>query len=171
MNKEGAVHISKSSHKPESKFLRFFKSKLGLILIVLIILIFANVVYIFFYYSKPCATFECFQTRMIDCQRTTYINEDVEATWRYSIIGVKQNFCAVNVKLLQAKKGDLQIDKLAGYDMICSYPLGVGTYPEKDLKNCHGRLKEELQTIVIEKLHTNILENIGQIKETISSLL
>ena len=48
--------------------------------------------------------------------------------------------------------------------MSCFYDFGIAEYPEKDLSKCHGRLKEELQRIVIEKLHSHILENLGKIE-------
>jgi hypothetical protein len=75
------------------------------------------------------------------------------------------------VTLLQAKKGDLGLDKLAGYSMICSYPVGVTNYPEKDLGACTGRLKEELQGILIKKLYAYILANLGQVNESLHSVI
>ena len=76
----------------------------------------------------------------------------------------------MNVKLLQAKRGELGIDRLAGYEMECNYPDGVGTYPEKDLEKCHGKLREELQQIIIEKLHAYIIENLGKIDRELNSV-
>jgi hypothetical protein len=49
--------------------------------------------------------------------------------------------------------------------MTCYYPLGTAAYAEKDLSKCHGLLKEELQTIIINKLHAYILENLGKVEE------
>ncbi len=155
----------------ENKITKFLLSKSGILIIILILLIAANVIYVTFYYTGTCDSFECFQNEMKDCSRVTYINDEPDASWKYNILGEEGKSCVVNVKLLQAKKGELGIDRIVGYDMDCTYPLSVGTYPEKDLSRCHGRLKEELQGIVIEKLHTNILENLGEIESSIAGLL
>ena len=50
------------------------------------------------------------------------------------------------------------------------YPKGIPIYPEKDLSKCHGRLKEELQAIIINKLHTYIIENIGEFRGNLTSV-
>ena len=47
--------------------------------------------------------------------------------------------------------------------MNCMLPLGVRMIPESDIGNCHGLLKEGLQDIIIKRLHTYLVENIGQI--------
>ncbi len=142
------------------------------IITVLFILIALNVFYIFFFYSKPCADFECFKSSMEDCNRANYINEEAEATWGYNILGsADDSSCLVNVKLLQAKEGESGISELAGYDMNCDVLKGIGTYPDKDLSRCHGRLKEELQGLVINKLHINILENLQEIKKSLGGVL
>ncbi|KKQ16334.1 MAG: hypothetical protein US28_C0002G0001, partial [Candidatus Daviesbacteria bacterium GW2011_GWA1_36_8] len=49
----------------------------------------------------------------------------------------------------------------------CLYERGVSAYPEKDLAKCHGRLKEELQTEIIKKLHSYVLTNVGDINRSL----
>jgi hypothetical protein len=118
-----------------------------------------------------CANYECFQKAMKECNNgVSYVNEDADATWRYKISGRGLNSCEINVRLLNAKEGDLRIDRAVGYEMDCSYGFGITAYPEKDLKKCHGRLKEELQSIVIEKLHAYILENLGEFQEGLAGI-
>ena len=141
------------------------------ILLGIVILAVIVVGAMFFTQSTKCLNFECFQNEMSSCSKATYINEEPEASWGYEIVGKEGGQCVVNVKLLQAKKGELGIDQIVGFDMDCSYRIGVGTYPEKDLGACHGRLKEELQGIVIEKLHTYVLENLIEIEESVKGFL
>lgn len=117
-----------------------------------------------------CENFSCFQKNMKYCSKASYVNEADEATWKYEILEKEGRECSISVKLLQAKKGDLEVDKLEGLGMECNYPLGVIQYPEKDLSKCHGRLKEEIQTIIIEKLHTVIIENLGTIDESLNGI-
>lgn len=140
-----------------------------ILVIVVAICVFAALYFVFFY-SKLCNDYSCFQTEMIKCSKAMFINDAPDASWRYQIIGDNKadKSCQINVKLLMAKQGSLGLDKLQGYQMDCFYPLGVPGYPEKNLENCHGRLKEELQGIIITKLHGYILENIGNITEDLT---
>ena len=140
------------------------------LVVVLLILIIAGI-YLYYFHNNLCRDFECFQSEMKKCSKATYISEEPEASWLYTIKGLQGGECVVNVELIQAKKGDLGIDSLAGYGMDCSYPKGVATYPEKQIENCHGRLKEELQGVMIKKLHTYILQNLGKIDESLQSAL
>lgn len=118
-----------------------------------------------------CQTFECYQDHMRLCKSAQYLNDGEEATWRYKIIGMQGGACVVEVTLLQPKEGELGIEKLSGYSMECGFPKGIATYPEKDLGSCHGRLKEGMQEIIIKKLHTYIVENIGEINDTLQLLV
>jgi len=137
-------------------------------LIVLIILIGGVFIYIKYFYTIECKSFECFMNNMGECKKATYINDEPEASWEYEIMGKDEENCRVDVKLLLAKKGELGIDKVVGYGMRCIYPSGSGVYPEKDLDKCHGRLKEELQRIIIDKLHAYIIENLGKVDEALN---
>ncbi|MEK6819214.1 MAG: hypothetical protein AABY10_04770, partial [Nanoarchaeota archaeon] len=75
----------------------------------------------------------------------------------------------IDVTLIQPKTGDLGIDKLGGYSMTCVFQKGAAMYPEKDLDKCHGPLKEEMQSIVIKKLHTYVIENLNTIDRNLAS--
>ena len=55
--------------------------------------------------------------------------------------------------------------------MNCYYPPGTAAYPERDLSMCHGRLKEELQGIIITKLHTYIIDNLGKLDDELSKVV
>lgn len=134
------------------------------ILIALCIAVFLGIaIYLTFYYNPVCENFECFQKSMSNCERAAYVNDGAGATWRYDVQKKIGGLCSVEVTLLQAKEGGLGLSSLEKHSMICEYALGVATYPEKDLDKCHGILKEELQKIVIEKLHSYVIENLGVI--------
>ena len=132
-----------------------------LIILIGIVLIYFN----FFFTPVTCGSYECFRDYMVSCTRAKYVNDEPEASWRYEILGKEDGSCDINVKLLQTKQGELGFEKLQGLEMVCSYPLTQAAYPEKDLNKCHGRLKEELQTIIINKLHAYLIENLGQVDE------
>lgn len=139
-------------------------------ILVAIVLAGIFVFYLANFYSSECFNFECFKNSMERCERTKYVNEQPEASWGYEIKGIEGNTCEVEVTLLLAKEGELGIEDLEGKKMNCFYSEGLGTYPEKDLRNCRGELKEDIQQIIIEKLHSYIVENLGQIDQEINSL-
>lgn len=141
-----------------------------ILFIVLAVVFIALAISTTFFYAAPCADLECFQNAMRKCSKAKYINEEPEATWRYEILGLEENQCRIEVTLLQPKAGELGIEKLIGNKMICDFPEGLAAYPEKDLERCHGRLKEELQTMVINRLHRYLIENLGEVGEGLNAL-
>jgi hypothetical protein len=145
------------------------RQRRAVIFLILALVFIALAVKFTFFTASSCFDAECFQEMMRDCKSATYINDDDEATWHYEIMGKEQGLCEIEVILLQVKKGELEAEKLSGLDMVCSYPIGFVLYPEKDLEQCHGRLKEELQAIVIRKLHQHIIENLGEISEELAN--
>lgn len=148
----------------------WYSNKWTLVFAIILVVAIIVALYFTFFYASSCASFECFQEAMKKCSKVTYVNEEPEASWGYKITGKSGGQCFIKVTLLQAKQGELGIDKLNGYGMECAYPTGISTYPEKDLTRCSGKLREELQTIVINKLHSYLLSNLGQLNESIRSL-
>lgn len=119
--------------------------------------------------ATRCSGYDCFQTHMASCEMATYINEDPEASWQYRVIGKSADGCDIEVTLLQAKEGELNLRDLEKESMICTYPLGVTGYPDKDMSLCSGKLKESLQNIIIEKLHKYIINNLGDLKNALAN--
>lgn len=116
---------------------------------------------------NPCETYGCFEDHMASCSRATYVNEEPEASWSYTVMRRVKGACEIKVTLLQAKEGDLQLRNFEGHDMTCTYPLGVVAYPDKDMSVCHGRLKEDLQGLIIEKLHQYLVDNLVDVKDAL----
>jgi hypothetical protein len=147
------------------------KKKLLIMLIIVFVISALLFVYLNFVYAPNCQNYECWQKYMTTCQKASFINEQTEASWGYEIKGKTDNQCNIEVTLLLAKKGELGISEIVGDKMICSYDIGTATYAEKDLSACHGLLKEELQTLIINKLHAYILEHLGQVAEGIEKAI
>lgn len=139
------------------------------ILFIIVLILLATSIYLTFFYTRSCENYECFQKAMQDCKKFKYINNEPEASWKYSILGKSNDLCTVNVQLVNAKQGSLEINDLIGEEMICYYPKGYATYPDKELSRCTGKLKEDLQSIIIKKLHTYILENIGELNQSLTN--
>jgi len=151
--------------KKEEKIEGFKFGKWSVLLLILAIVFIGLAVKLTFFYTEECGTLECFQSAMRECDKVRYINDAEEATWNYEILGLKNDKCVIEVTLLQAKEGQLNVDSLQGYEMVCEYEKGVVNYPERNLENCHGRLKEELQEIIIENLHKYMIENLKNISK------
>jgi len=60
---------------------------------------------------------------------------------------------------------------LEGKDMLCYLPLGSISAPQENLARCHGSLKEEMQAIIIKRLHNYIVDNLGEIGEELERAL
>lgn len=140
--------------------------------IIGLVLLLALGVAVALYYTfapEPCETYACFQDHMAVCSRATYVNEEPEASWRYTIVRRTSETCEIRVVLLQAKEGDLQLRGFESHTMICTYSRGVVAYPDKDMSLCHGLLKEDLQGIIIEKLHRYLVDNLVDIKDALKT--
>jgi hypothetical protein len=55
--------------------------------------------------------------------------------------------------------------------MVCAIPFGIMMQPEENLKVCHGILKEEIQELIITRMHAQIVENLGKISEETTKIL
>lgn len=135
--------------------------------VVIILIVFA--VKFDLFAVRTCENIECFQEMIQDCEPSEYINDGVEATWKYKILGEGGDGCLIAVTLLQPKSGDFEVEALRGMKMECVYPRGYVEQPGGNLDACHGELKEELQGIVIRKLHEYILENLGEIGQEVGA--
>ena len=133
----------------------------------IVALVFGVAIY-FSFQPKQCLNYECFRDNMVSCSKAKYVNEEPEASWGYEVVGFKGKDCEVKVSLLMAKKGELDLLKFEGDSMSCSYPKGIAGYPDRDLSLCTGRLKEDLQRRIIEKLQEYIIDNLGEIKNKTS---
>jgi len=139
------------------------KRVVRIILIVLIVIVAILAVYFTFFYSRKCSAASCFNFALTKCYRASYINDVEDAAWYYQIKGKSGDNCKINVKLLQLKQGTSDIAGLEGEEMTCYTPLGTITSPQGNLANCHGLLKEDMQGLIINKLHNYIVGNLGQI--------
>ena len=137
------------------------------IVAVMIVIVAVLAIYLTFYPTR-CKDISCFEAHMIKCSSAVFVNEEEEASWMYKILGTGDGKCQVQVTLLNAKEGNIDLRVYEGTKMICSHEIGIAGYPEKNLGVCHGELKEGLQAVVIEKLYKYIVTNIGEIREEIN---
>ncbi len=153
------------------------KSKLrvltGIFLIVLIA--FGVVSYFVFFYHPKCEDVSCWESKLQNCRRAEYTNNAVDVTWNYKINGRKGGVCEVEVEAVQVVRGLVKTRALEGKSMDCYLPLDsegktILISPESDPNLCHGVLKEELQGLIIENLYRYILDNLGEVKDKLTSV-
>ena len=128
-------------------------------------------IYFFFFFNYSCNSLACFQAHQKNCDHTKFVNDVQDATWQYKIIGNRGDSCRIEVTLLQVRKGDIALEKLQGESMKCDAPKGQIAPPESDLKSCHGILKEGLQEIIIQKMHSYIITNLGEISAELEGII
>lgn len=139
---------------------------IGLALVILIIALVVFAVYFFFFYAKLCKDSNCFTDAMQTCKRVSWIKEDAQASWLYTVKGNAQgDSCEVDVVLMKMKEGTIEAEDLQGKEMTCIVQKGETQFPEKDISRCSGLLKEELQDLLIQRMHNYLLENVGEIQE------
>jgi len=140
-------------------------------LTIAIILVGLLSIYFLYYFSYDCDSLVCFQSHQEQCAKTIFIDDQEETTWQYFIQGEEDERCKINVKVLNIKKGSANKQKLEGKDMDCYLPLGSLVAPESDISRCHGVLKEEMQNLIIQQLHTYIVENVQDISSELDGLV
>ena len=136
--------------------------------IILLILIIGYFVY-FFHYN--CDTRGCFQAHQKDCAKTRFVDDQEDNIWEYFIEGREGDKCKINVKLVKIKKGSIDKQQLEGEEMDCYLPLGSLVSPESDISRCHGILKEEMQDLIIRRLHSYIISNVGEIGKELEAII
>jgi hypothetical protein len=141
----------------------------NVILIIGIIIVALAAVYFTFIYYPSCGGISCWESELVKCERVRYINDAPDITWQYSIKKAQDDNCIVNVKILKVKQGLTKSIAMEGTDMDCALPKGAIAVPESDITLCSGSLKEEMQTLIIEKLHQYILANVKEIGEEFKS--
>ncbi len=136
------------------------KKKWLILIIIILSTIFIALVWQGFFYSKNCNDLDCFQKSLAQCSRAKYINS---ANWsyEYQIKGENGGECEVRVTLLFAGL-EPKFDSIAGESMTCFMPLRMVDFPEKNIDYCSGKLKENLQYLIIKDLYTYAAQNLGK---------
>lgn len=135
--------------------------------IIIIIVLILTAGYFLFSYVKTCNTKECFEKAIVNCKRASWIREDDQASWSYIILNSRgKSYCNVQIKLLKLNKGTIDSENLQGKEMTCELVKGNTDFPEKDISRCHGLLKEEMQDVLIQRMHNYLLQNVGDIQKS-----
>ncbi len=131
------------------------------VFLLVIALVGVAVFFLFFSYDE-CKDRECFEEALAGCDRVKFVGGE-GMVFEYIIKGKSGDFCEVDVVLLQGDLDSADSMNLEGRKMSCMLPEGVVVSPENDIGNCHGLLKEGLQDLVIRKLHSYLVQNLGRL--------
>jgi len=134
----------------------------GIILLVILGIVLGSILFLS---PDTCYDNSCYNDAMIDCDRVIWLRMDADADWLYEIKGSEENYCNVEVELMKIKKGKMDLEELEGEKMICKVMKRELTNPEEIISQCSGKLKEDLQEIIIQRMHDYLLENLGEVKE------
>ena len=147
--------------KKTIEYKKHSKRRLPVILLFFIIAIW--VVWRIFFSYTVCDNWDCFNSNLENCNKAKFIGESNGIVFEYIIRGNSNNFCKVDVELLQGKLNNQDSIKLENQKMTCNLPKGIAIIPESNIGDCHGLLKEGLQDLIIEKLYTYLVQNLGRI--------
>jgi hypothetical protein len=141
------------------------------ILVLVILIVLAVAVYFTWFYSSECEDESCFKARQIQCSKTSFVKDSEDATWLYKIKGKQGGKCEIRAEVLSMKKGSLEYKNLEGKSMDCFLNVGSVASPESDISLCTGELKEEMQNLIIQKLHKYIVDSVGEISEELERVV
>ena len=146
-------------------------AKKRVVIITLIVVVGILAVYFSFFYSKSCGDMSCFNSGLSTCRRVTFFHDLQDGSWIYKVKGKSGEQCKVNVELVKLKQGGVELLSLEGKEMACHLPFGVVASPQENLENCHGELKEEMQDVIITRLHNYIVDNLGEISAELEKVV
>ncbi|MFH0808623.1 MAG: hypothetical protein V1888_03340 [archaeon] len=140
-------------------------------LVVLLILLAGILVYLWFRFFSygSCDNWDCFNKNLKACDRVKFVG-GTDMIFEYTVKGSSDAGCRVDVELLMGELNNQDSIKLEHQKMSCVLPRGVVMIPESNIGRCHGLLKEGLQDLVIKKLHTYLVQNLGKINLEILSV-
>jgi len=144
--------------KEEKK--RYFSWKWFVGFVVLAVLIWG--VWAAFFSYATCENWDCFNNKLKDCGKVKFIGGE-DMIFEYTVKGISDGECEVGVELLRGELNNQDSLKLEAHKMTCYLPEGVVMIPESNIGKCTGLLKEGLQDLIIKKLHTYLVQNLGKL--------
>ncbi len=130
--------------------------------ILMILAVVSFIVWLLFFSYAECDSWDCFNNHLEECSRAKFVGGE-RMIFEYTIFRSSSDYCEVNIELLQGELDNQDSLRLEGSKMRCRLPKGVIMIPGSNIDNCNGELKEGLQGLIIEKLYTYIVQNLGRL--------
>ncbi len=137
---------------------------------LLIVIVLVVAIYFSFVFTPKCDNLACWEKKLAECGRAKYFNEPVDVRWEYKIKGSAGDKCEVEVEAVEIIRGLTKTQRLEEKSMTCYFPKGAVVVPENNVNLCTGPLKEEMQDLIIEKLHEYIVQNVGEIGDNLDEI-
>lgn len=170
MDKKKVQGTNQKPQKTKEEKIKILQKRALIAIIILVIFLILYTVWFLFYFYKSCENERCFYDAInSNCKRVSYLRSDDQSSWLYKIAGKNKDSCDIQVQLLELKEGLIDISELQGKKMTCTVLKGDTIYPEEDVSKCTGPLKEDLQDILIKRMHNYLLQNVGEISEEFKS--
>ena len=140
----------------------------AVIISILVAVVLAGAVYFTFFHAQTCDNLACWEKNLKQCSRAKYYNTPTEVEWLYTIKGKSGDKCEVEVEILKLKGGLEKALVLEGKSMTCYLEMNdagetIIVAPEKDINICTGRLKEEMQTLMLKGLYESVVGSVEEI--------
>jgi len=141
-----------------------------ILIIISVLILVSFFAYHFGFLKKTCQTDECFQDSLEKCTPSKYIKLQNLNYYKYSVIGQRDDTCLIEIDLKKMAEGT-PLDKkilFEGKGMRCNIPLNkIGEVQSENLEGilnyCSGPLKEAMYELIIQKLYTIIIANLGDV--------
>lgn len=147
---------------------------------ILIIVILLSLLYLIFLsglIKKNCDDdINCFNSKAYSCKAAavkTAINNNL---YKFVIYGPSSDRCVIRSTMLSVASGISQeiVEKLEGKSMICNIPKNLLKKEsiieiQNLISYCSGELKEGLYEVLLDKMYTLIVQNLGAIIENINT--
>jgi hypothetical protein len=147
------------------KSIKLFGRFRWLVLAVSLLLVFVLPLSLFatFSYSKECDNANCFREMVFECHRANFVSESF-VRLDNQIIGMTSNGCKIRVTALA---NDINLTE--GAEMTCYSPLGERSLPQTQMDLCTGKLREEIQGLIVSELYLVIGQNVDSLNKLIKS--
>ncbi len=179
--KHSTKEIKPFIHKEEKKLLNLkdhlIRNK-NLLLTILGLVIF-TLILLYIYSPTDCGNDKvCFDKYAKTCSRSKITASFNGNMFNYEIKGSQNKDCIINIKLSEVNPNtplDVK-NKLLGRSMLCKIPkINLSTQKLEDtnklLDSCTGPLKEGMLELIIEKMYSIIIQNMGKITTELEKTL
>ncbi|MBI4448318.1 hypothetical protein HY643_05030 [Candidatus Woesearchaeota archaeon] len=152
----------------KEKTVGFPTKKVVVVVIILAVAFF--IVYYFDLLKTNCMDEGCFNDAVRGCNQAKFLVVRNFNYYRYDIEGSKGDSCEINVAIKKMAIGSSveQIRRFEGKSMVCLIPESKLSDAKLEnleglLNYCSGPLKEAIYELIIEKLYTLVVSNMGQV--------
>ncbi|MDP4012131.1 MAG: hypothetical protein Q8R00_00800 [Candidatus Nanoarchaeia archaeon] len=145
------------------------RHRFHILVIIIFVILTITALYFSGVFKKNCSDQACFDNALRTCSGASYsLVSDGNVYLYKSYLGFGDT-CKLKVKMVKAVTGaDIQYNKMEGKSMTCRLPrekLARENFSDMDdfAEFCAGPLKEAMYEIMIQKMYSLVIANLGEI--------